>query len=120
MPVHAGNYDHRGDLNYGIVVRCPNVVGDRLVYFDYNRRTNAWRIRDFIVGLILSNSTSPLSVAQIEADADHDEFPPWWNADRDPMSWGTYLRLRTTAVCHLRGAPPTASPNPASGTWQPI
>jgi hypothetical protein len=36
MPVTATNYDPRGGNNRGIVVRCPNLVGPHLVYFDLN------------------------------------------------------------------------------------
>ena len=51
MPVSPNNYDHRGGGNYGIVVRCPNIVAhDRLVYFDHNRDRGSWVIRDLITG----------------------------------------------------------------------
>lgn len=39
------NYSSRGGGNRGIVILCPRIVADRLVYFDYNtdRRTNEKR-----------------------------------------------------------------------------
>jgi hypothetical protein len=120
VPVNAANYDHRGAGNYGIVVRCPNLVGDRLVYFDHNATRGSWVIRDFITGQRLENSDSHLTVAQIEADANYDEFPPWYNAV-NTADWSIYLTLRTTAVFRLGGAAvSTAAPNPASGTWRPL
>lgn len=119
MPVNPNNYDHRGAGNYGIVVRCPTIVGDRLVYFDHNRQRGSWVIRDFITRHQLSNNESTLTVAQIEADANQDEFPPWFNAI-NIAEWEVYLRLRTTAVFQLRANPSTATPNRASGSWQPI
>src|SRR4051812_44667319 len=99
MPVNQNNQNHRGGGNYGIVLRCPNVVAeDRLIYFDFNRKRRTWVIRDFINNQRLDNLHSPLTVAQIEADATYDEFPTWCNAERNPADWRTYLSLRTTAV----------------------
>ena len=120
MPVNSDNYDHRGKGNRGIVVRCPSIVGDRLVYFDYSAQRMSWIIRDFINGQRLSNNTSSLTVAQIEADADYDEFPPWSNVEIDSVDWEAYLRLRTTAVFRLRSVPSTVAPNPTSGNWQSL
>jgi len=119
MPVNRANYDPRGGGNDGIVVRCSNLVANRLVYFDYNVARGSWVIRDFIAGVQLENSDSHLTVTQIEADTDYDEFPPWHNA-RNTADWQVYLTLRTTAVFRLRAPPPTAPPNPASGTWRPL
>ena len=65
MPVDKSNYNNRGGGNYGIVVRCPNLIGDRLVYFDHNTQRGTWVVRDNITGLQLSNNTSHLSVADI-------------------------------------------------------
>jgi hypothetical protein len=79
MAVNPSNYNHRGGGNYGIVLRCPNIVAnDRLVYFDHNRDRGSWVIRD---------SHSALTVAQIEADATYDEFPVWCNAEVSPAEW---------------------------------
>ena len=120
MPVNQGNYSHRGGRNYGIVLRCSNIVADdRLIYFDYNRDRGSWVIRDFVGGWRLDNENSGLSVAQIEADATYDEFPVWCNAEEQPSDWQTYLNLRTTAV--LRLGRPLASPmvpSRNSGNWQ--
>lgn len=76
MPINPNSYSRRGNNNLGAVVRCPNLVADRLVYFDHDSVTGAWVIRDFISGLKLDNHKSSLTVAQIEADADYDEYPP--------------------------------------------
>ena len=122
MAVNHSNYDHRGGGNYGIVLRCPNVVaGDRLVYFDHNRDRGSWVLRDFVGEYQLDNNNSPLSVAEIEADAIYDEFPIWCGVETQPDDWKTYLTMRTTAVLKLRGPlRPAATPNPRSGTWQAI
>jgi hypothetical protein len=115
MAVDPRNYSHRGGGNYGIVLRCPTVVAnDRLVYFDHNRDRGTWVIR-------LDNAHSPLTVAQVEADATHDEFPVWCNVETNPVDWRAYLTLRTTAVFRLSGPlGPTTAPNPDSGIWQPL
>lgn len=123
MPVNQNNYNRRGGHpsggnNFGIVVRCPNLVADRLVYFDHHDQSNAWGIRDFISGLRIDQNSSPLMVSQIEADANHDEFPPWHDA-RNTDDWRTYLALRTTAVFAIRSAS-TAPPNAQSGNWHPL
>jgi hypothetical protein len=91
-----------------------------LVYFDYNTDRQTWVIRDFITGQRLDNEHSPLTVEQIEADATFDEFPPWCNAERNPTVWGTYLRLRATALFRRPRARSLDAPNPESGHWQPI
>ena len=122
MPVNQRNYNHRGGGNYGIVLRCPNVVAnDHLVYFDCNRDRGSWVIRDLVVGQRLDNSHSTLTVAQIEADATYDEFPAWCNVELDPAAWQEYLTLRSTAVLRLSGPlRQTSAPNPGSGNWQPL
>lgn len=122
MSVNSSNYDHRGGGNYGIVVRCPNIVAhDRLVYFDHNNDRGSWVIRDFITGHRLDNDHSALTVADIEADATYDEFPPWCNVEVSPADWRTYLALRTTAVSRLRAPLGSVSAvNPQSGNWQPL
>ena len=120
MPVTRSNYDHRGGGNYGIVVRCPNVVADRLVYFDYNDRRGTWVIRDFIMGQRLEAGDSHLTIDRIESDANYDEFPPWHNSVHI-ADWAVYLALRTTAVFGLGAAGiSTAPPNTLSGTWRPL
>ena len=90
----------------------------RLVYFDYNRQSGAWVIRDFIIGQWLDNGRSPLTVAEIEADAVFDEFPPWCSVLEEPAQWRIYLRLRTTA-CLGRDVPMDL-PNRQSGAWEPF
>jgi len=122
MSVNPNNYNHRGGGNFGIVLRCPNVVAnDHLVYFDHNKDRGSWVIRDFIAGQRLDNSHSPLTVAQIEADATYDEFPVWCNVEVNPAEWQAYLTLRTTAVLRLSGPlRSTSIPNPGSGNWQPL
>lgn len=122
MPVNQNNYNHRGGGNFGIVLRCPNVVAnDHLVYFDHNRDRGSWVIRDFIAGERLDNDHSGLSVIDIEADATYDEFPAWCNVEVDPASWLQYLTLRSTAVLRLKGPlRHTSVPNRTSGGWQPL
>jgi hypothetical protein len=94
MAVNQNNYDHRGGGNYGIVLRCPNIVADdRLVYFDQNRERGIWVLRDFVGEHKLDHNNSPLSVAQIEADAIYDEFPIWCAVEDQPADWKTYLTL---------------------------
>ena len=117
--VDPNNYDRRGNDNSGIVLRCRKIVADRLVYFDHNE-SGGWVIRDFLSGYRLSDNDSTLTRAEIENDADHNEFPPWSNAERDRREWETYLRLRTTAVFRLHRAPNVDPPNPASGNWRPL
>ena len=118
MPVNDEKYCHRGGGNYGIVLICPNLVGDRLVYFDHNRARGSWVIRDFIAGCRLDNESSRLTVAQIEADATYDKHPPWCNVETDPADWRTYLRLRTTAAFKRGEGRSLDAPNPQSGRWQ--
>jgi hypothetical protein len=120
MPISVENYSHRGGGNYGIVLVCPGLVADRLVYFDHNRQRGSWVVRDFITGRRLDNENSPLTVSEIEDDATHDEHPPWCNAETDPRDWTTYLRLRTTAAFKRGGARSLEAPNPQSGHWQPL
>ncbi len=117
MPVSQHNYDHRGGGNRGIIICCPNIVGQRLVYFDHSASRRSWVIRDFITGQKLSNHTSQLMVDQIEADAMYDEFPPYHNVTNID-EWAIYLRLRTKAVFRLKYGPATTPPDPNSGTWQ--
>jgi len=120
MPVHDENYSHRGGGNYGIVLLCPNIVGDRLVYFDHNRERGSWVIRDFIGGWLLNNQNSALTVAQIEADAAYNEHPPWCNVEANPADWKTYLRLRTTAALRRGEGRSVEVPNSQSGRWQQL
>lgn len=120
MPVKKNSYSHRGGGNYGVVLRCQNLVARRLVYFDHNPRTGSWVIRDFIFGQRLSNNLSPLTVSQIEGDADYDEFPAWCNVEVNAGDWAAYLRLRTTAAFRPRRSPDSSPPNPGSGRWQPL
>lgn len=120
MPVNEQNYSHRGGGNYGIVLLCPSIVADRLVYFDHNRDRGSWVIRDFIVGRRLDNQHSPLTVSQIEDDASYDEHPPWCNAEEEPDTWRTYLRLRVTAAFRGRNGRSLDPPNPQAGEWQQL
>ena len=118
MPLNHDNYNHRGGGNYGVVLVCPDLIADRLVYFDYNRDRGSWVIRDFIFGRRLDNENSPLTVSQIEGAVTYDEYPPWCNAETHPADWTTYLRLRTTAAFHNGEGRSMAAPNPRSGQWQ--
>lgn len=117
MSVNDANYDHRGRNNQGIVIRCPNLFGPHLVYFDRDEVTGSWTVRDFISGGMLDNHHSEITVAEIEADADHDEFPPWVNVQADAEKWKTYLLLRTSAISRAHNLP-TAKELPES--WKPI
>ncbi len=121
MPVNNDNFGSRGG-NLAIVLRCPKIVADdRLVYFDYNKKSLHWVIRDFIAGQRLDNEHSALTVTEILADADYDEAAPWLNVEERPDQWRSYLTLRTTAVRKLNGSlGTTKSPNSISGSWQPI
>ena len=76
MPIDAQNYNHRGAGNYGIVVRCPRIVGDRLVYFDHNAKRGTWVIRDFAPA---SNCRTPIP----------------------DFRWRKSRRMRTTMNFHL-------------------
>lgn len=115
--INRRNYNDRGNSNLGIVVRLQTLVGDRLVYFDYNRKTKGWVIRDFIGEWKLENEHSKLSIGDIEADADMDEFPPWLNVEHE-KEWRDYLRHRTNAVMSLRTHPISMEdPDPAAGKW---
>jgi hypothetical protein len=120
MPVNEQNYSHRGGGNYGIVLLCPKIVADRLVYFDHNRDRGSWVIRDFILGRGLDSQHSQLTVSQIEDDASYDEHPPWCNAEEEPDTWRTYLRLRVTAAFRDRKGRSLDAPNPHSGDWQQL
>jgi hypothetical protein len=121
MTVNLSYYDHRGGGNYATVAHYPSLVGDRLVYFDFNEVRQSWVIRDFVLGLKLDDKHSPLTVTDIEADAADREFPPWLDVGRDATEWQVYLRGRTTAVLKLRGAPiSTTGPNRPSDTWLPL
>jgi hypothetical protein len=120
MPVHEERYSHRGGGNYGIVILCPTLVADRLVYFDHNRERGTWVIRDFIAGWLLDNRHSRLTVAQIADDAIYDEHPPWCNVEKHPDQWRTYLRMRTTAAFRRGRGRALEMPNLQSGEWQPI
>jgi hypothetical protein len=120
MPVKEDNYSHRGGGNYGIVLVCPNVIANRLVYFDHNRERGSWVVRDFICGWRLDNQSSALTEAQIEADATYDEHPPWCNVEANPADWKTYLQLRTTVALGHGDGRSLDAPNPQSGHWQPL
>lgn len=120
MPVNHENYSQRGGGNLGIVLRCPNLVADRLVYFDYNIDRGSWVIRDFLTGRRLDNSHSDLTIPQIEEDATYDEYPPWCSVEREPDDWRTYLRLRSTTVFRLGGFRAMEAPSQRSGQWQPL
>jgi hypothetical protein len=122
MAVNPSNYNHRGGGNYGIVLRLTQVVADdRLVYFDHNKDRKSWVIRDFVAGQRLDNNHSRLTVAQIEADGNDDEFPVWCNVETNAADWKVYLTLRTTAVLRLGGPlRSTITVNPQSGLWQPL
>jgi hypothetical protein len=119
--INDSNWDHRGASNWGIVVRCENLVGDRLVYLDHNRDTDGgWVIRDFIVGDRLDNEHSTLSLDDIVKDADKDESPPWWNVERE-AEWRDYLKTRTIAVLQLHDRPlSTVRPNRPTDGWRKL
>jgi len=108
--VNQENYNRRGNDNSGIVLRCRKIAGNHLVYFDRNS-AGGWAIYDFMSGFVLRSTFSRLTIEEIENDADHDEFPPWANVERDRREWEVYLRLRTTAVFRLRRVPIIKRPN---------
>jgi hypothetical protein len=124
MLENKSNWDHRGESNYGIVVRCPSLVGNRLVYLDHNQKTDGWVIRDFLAGRKLNKVNSLLSIQDIEKDVDYDEFPPWLSVTDDAAKWQNYLKVRTYAVLRPHNDPfsnndPffTVPPNPA---WEDL
>lgn len=124
MPFNHRDYGSRGG-NLAVVLRCPNLVtDDHLVYFDYNKQTRNWVIRDFIAGKRLDNfepQHSTLTVEQIEADANYSEYPPWLNVENHPADWQSYLTHRTTALRQMNGPlRGIQQPNPASGNRQPL
>lgn len=120
MPVNANNYGSRGGVNSGIVIKCPNLVADRLVYFDCNAESGAWVIRDFIGECKLENRDSHLTIADIEQASVFDEYPPWRNVETENHSnWKSYLLMRTTAAFHTRTVS-TDPPNNDSGGWRPL
>jgi len=118
MPVREECYSHRGGGNYGIVILCPTLIADRLVYFDQNRERGTRVIRDFIAGWFLDDKHSRLTVDQIEEDAAYNEHPPWCNAEKHPDQWRTYLRMRTTAAFRRGRGRSLEIPDPKSGRWQ--
>lgn len=121
MAINPQNYGSRGG-NLAIILLCPNIVADdHLVYFDYNKKSGNWVIRDFITRKRLDNFDRrvPLTVAQIEADATWCEHPAWLNVEHYPVEWQAYLKHRTTSVRQLHGPLQTVKqPNPASGNWR--
>src|SRR5581483_9755540 len=124
MPFNSEDYGSRGG-NLAVVLRCPNIVADdHLVYFDYNRQTRNWVIRDFITEKRLDNfqpQHSNLTVEQIEADATYSEPPPWLSVEHNQGDWQTYLTHRTTAIRRLNGSlHGIQQPNSESGNWQPL
>jgi hypothetical protein len=118
---HKDNFGPRGG-HLAIVLRCPRIVADdHLVYFDFNKLSKHWVIRDFIAKQRLDNDHSHLTAQQILDDANYSEAPPWLNVERYPAEWRSYLEHRTTAVRRMTGSlGGTKPPNSASGTWQPL
>ena len=90
------------------------------MYFDYSKDTDHWVIRDLIAGQRLDNFHSGLNRQQIEADAVHDEFPPWLNVEEHPADWALYLRHRTSARFRLRAAGVVLTPHAPTGGWEPL
>jgi hypothetical protein len=121
MPVDPTHYQHHGSGNYTVILRCPNIVGNRLVHFDQNRKRGTWVLRDFVMKQQLSNITAAagVTVAAIEADADHSEPPPYHAVTYDDH-WCGYLFLKTMYNFHPNTPTSTAPPNAASGAWVPI
>jgi len=120
MPINPVNSDHHGHGNHVIIVWCPSVVAERFVHFDRNPTTDGWVIRDYITGWQLSSSGgSPLTIAQIEADSQRDEFPPY--RPHTSPDWVAYLTMLSLAVSKRDHLPfSAAAPNPTSGTWEPL
>jgi hypothetical protein len=92
------------------------------VYFDYNRETQGWVIRDFILGEKLEKENSQWTIQEIEKDGDLEEIPPWLNVDREAAEWRAYLTARTRAVLRLHDTPiSTDRPNQSAGNkWLPL
>ena len=116
MPVDPANSNHHGRGNYVIIIWCPAHFGQRFVHFDRNPTSEAWVIRDYIAGQQLSNHDSPLSIAEIEADTQRDEFPPF-HPETSTSDWEAYLRLRSMAVSRQHGLDYSVTRN-ASPPWR--
>lgn len=118
MPVNPANSHHHGNGNYVIIIWCPAHVGERFVHFDRNPTSGSWVIRDYITGQQLSNNDVNLTIAQIEAASQRDEFPPF-HPFTQASDWEPYLRLRSMAVSLQQGLPYSEVPN-ASPPWRPL
>jgi hypothetical protein len=116
MPIHPGHVTQQGGGQKAVIVRCPNVVGDRLVHFSRNDLDQTWVIRDFITRKQLTNIASPLTAVAIEADANHSEVAPFHDVARVD-EWAGYLLLKTMVVFHPQSPTQRTPPNPASGAW---
>jgi hypothetical protein len=116
MPVDPRHYAQHGGGNDVVILRCPNLVGDRLVHFTRNRLSQNWVIRDFVARKQLTSLASPLTSDAIEADAVYSEPAPFHDV-ANVDDWAGYLLLKTMFVFHLRNPTPRTPPNPASGAW---
>lgn len=118
MPIE---YANRGGASVS-VVHCPRILPGRLVHLSQSGQSS-WVLRDYLTGQMLrcapppNASYSKHTLADIEGEIAHSEWPPEHNLDHR-KDWETYLRLRTMAV--LRSTPATTPPNPAFGDWRPM
>jgi hypothetical protein len=122
MPINKDHWDHRGQNNWGVVIYCPNLIGDRFVYLDHNRTTGNWVLRDFIKGERLNRDDSQMTMNDFlkgAATGGHSEAPPWLNAERDIKEWKTYLSDRTQAALKLHDDPISEDrPIQATNGWE--
>jgi hypothetical protein len=128
MPLNPQDYRHHGGGNYVAVIRCPNIAGPHLVHLSQAGQ-GSWVLRDYISGEQLFRSPPPnrsvsgLSLADIEAAADHSEPPPFF-PEHSHQEWRGYLLLRSMVAFNLRHAPAPAGANRPVTTppsqWQPL
>jgi hypothetical protein len=119
MPVNPRHYEQHGGGNEVVIVRCPRLVGDRLVHFSRNRLSQGWVIRDFITRQQLLSIASHLTPDAIEADADYSEPAPF-HAVSHVDEWAGYLLLKTMLNFHPRHPTSRTPPNAASGAWSSL
>jgi hypothetical protein len=119
MPIHPGHVTQQVGGQKVVIVRCPNVVGDRLAHFSRNPLNHNWVIRDFITRKQLTNIASHLTAEAIEADANYSEIAPFHDV-ACVDEWAGYLLLKTMFVFHPQNPTLRTPPNPASGAWSSL
>jgi len=94
------DYRRYGGRNVAVVL-LPSICHQHLVVLSVNDGTGGWTIWDFITNRKLENERSSRLLRDIEteADANHGEYPPFYNLEDPghPERWELYLILRTIA-----------------------